>query len=398
MTLLTLAGLALGRSAVLPIVNMVSICLALSIILCLVVLLLRRRAPGHEQPAFTVPGGTPMILVALACALLMVGVALLEPLINGGGKIPPEWFLLGLWAAAGIAVWLMTRHLRRLNAPQVSRLDHRWTQYRYHSDRATTRTPAQGEPVCDPGARKVIITCAVTGNAPFNPRHPAFPVNPAQIAAACTEAARAGAAVVHIHVRDPKTAAGSRDPRLFKEVVDRLRDTSTDVIINLTAGMGAFFLPDPANEGHALPESDVVGVDERTEHLALCRPELASLDITTANQVEGKLEYVYLNTTRTLRGMAKRFQELGVKPELETFTAGDVEFGKALVHEGLVTGAPLSSRARRQVGRASRLAHHHVHARAPASAGAMGGARYRSPADAGGGANHAARWQCARRP
>lgn len=193
----------------------------------------------------------------------------------------------------------------------------------------------------DPGARKVIITCAVTGNAPFNPRHPAFPVSPTQIAAACTEAARAGAAVVHIHVRDPQTGAGSRDPRLFKEVVDRLRDRSTDVIINLTAGMGALFLPDPANEGQALPESDVVGVDERTEHLALCRPDLASLDITTANQVEGKLEYVYLNTTRTLRGMAKRFQELGVKPELETFAAGDVEFGKALVQEGLVTGVPL---------------------------------------------------------
>ncbi len=193
----------------------------------------------------------------------------------------------------------------------------------------------------NPGDRKVIITCAVTGNAPFNPRHPAFPVNPAQIAAACAEAARAGAAVVHIHVRDPKTAAGTRDPRLFKEVVDRLRDTATDVIINLTAGMGALFFPDPANEGRALPESDLVGVDERTEHLALCRPDVASLDITTANQVEGKLEFVYLNTTRTLRGMAKRFQELGVKPELETFGAGDIEFGKALVEEGLVTGVPL---------------------------------------------------------
>jgi uncharacterized protein (DUF849 family) len=193
----------------------------------------------------------------------------------------------------------------------------------------------------DPGTRKVIITCAVTGNAPFNPRHPAFPVSPPQIAAACVEAARAGAAVVHIHVRDPKTGAGTRDPRLFKEVVDRLRDAPTDVIINLTAGMGALFLPDPEDEGRALPESDVVGVDERTEHLELCRPEIASLDITTGNQVEGKLEFVYLNTTRTLRAMAKRFQQLHVKPELETFSAGDVEFGKALLQEGLVSGVPL---------------------------------------------------------
>jgi basic amino acid/polyamine antiporter, APA family len=116
-TLLTLIGLALGRSAILPIVNMVSICLALSIILCLLVLL-RRRHTGHELPPFTVPGGTRMILLALACATLMVGVALVEPLIEGGGKIPPEWILLGLWGAAGIAVWFMTRHLRRTNLQQ----------------------------------------------------------------------------------------------------------------------------------------------------------------------------------------------------------------------------------------------------------------------------------------
>src|SRR5579872_5900777 len=123
-----------------------------------------------------------------------------------------------------------------------------------------------------PGSRKVIITCAVTGNAPFNPKHPAFPVTPGQIAAACVEAARAGAAIVHIHVRDPKTAAGTRDPKLFKETVDRLRESGTDVVINLTAGLGGFLLPDPADERRALPESDVASVDERMEHLELCRP------------------------------------------------------------------------------------------------------------------------------
>ena len=193
----------------------------------------------------------------------------------------------------------------------------------------------------NPGARKVIITCAVTGNAPFNPKHPAFPVTPAEIAAACVEAARAGAAVVHAHVRDPKTKAGSRDPRLFKEMIDRLRDTNTDVVINLSAGGGGLFLPDPANEGRALPESDIASVEERMEHLELCRPDIASLDITTGNQVEGHLEFVYLNTTRTLRAMARRFQQLDIKPELEAFTAGDVEFGKAMIEEGLVTGVPL---------------------------------------------------------
>jgi uncharacterized protein (DUF849 family) len=193
----------------------------------------------------------------------------------------------------------------------------------------------------DPGSRKVIITCAVSGNAPFNPSHPAFPVTPPQIAAACIEAAKAGAAVVHIHVRDPQTTAGVRDTKLFKEVVDRLRDSGTDVVINLTAGSGGYFLPDPANEGRALPDSDIASVDERMEHLEVCRPDLASLDITTGNQVEGPVEFVYLNTTRTLRAMAKRFQSLNIVPELEVFSAGDIEFGKSLIREGVITGTPL---------------------------------------------------------
>jgi uncharacterized protein (DUF849 family) len=193
----------------------------------------------------------------------------------------------------------------------------------------------------NPGARKVVITCAVTGNAPFNSKHPAFPVTPKQIVASCVEAAHAGAAVVHIHVRDPKTGVGSRDPKLFKEVTDRLRETGADVIINLTAGLGGLLLPDPKAEHKALPESDVASVDERMEHLELCRPEIASLDITTGNQVEGAVEFVYLNTTRTLRSMAKRFQMLKIKPELEVFNAGDVEFGKSLVQDGLISGTPL---------------------------------------------------------
>jgi uncharacterized protein (DUF849 family) len=192
-----------------------------------------------------------------------------------------------------------------------------------------------------PDTRKVTITCAVTGNAPFNPRHPAFPVTPAQISAACVEAARAGASIVHIHVRDPKTAAGCRDPNLFKETVDRLRDSGTDVVINLTAGLGGLLLPDPNDESRALPGSDVASVDERMAHLELCRPDIASLDITTGNQVEGSMEFVYLNTTRTLRAMARRFCELSIKPELETFSAGDIEFAKALIAEGLVIGVPL---------------------------------------------------------
>ena len=184
----------------------------------------------------------------------------------------------------------------------------------------------------------VILTCAVTGNAPFNPKHPAMPITPAQIAAACVEAARAGASIVHIHVRDPATGKGSRDPLLFREVVDRVRSSGVDVVLNLTCGLGAFLFPDPDDESRALPESEVLPVAERVRHLEDCLPEIASLDITTGNQVEGDMEFVYLNTTRTLRQMAKRFQELNIKPELEVFGAGDIRFGAALVAEGLVDG------------------------------------------------------------
>jgi uncharacterized protein (DUF849 family) len=188
---------------------------------------------------------------------------------------------------------------------------------------------------------KVIISCAVTGNAPFNRKHPAFPVTPSEIAASCIEAAEEGAAIVHIHVRNPENGEGSRDPKLFKEVVDRVRDSGCEVLINLTGGLGAFFKPDPANEARGLPESDCATVDERMEHLELCRPDIASLDINTSNQMEGGDEFVYLNTTQTLRAMAKRYQALGIKPELEVFGPGDIEFGKALIAEGLIDGPPM---------------------------------------------------------
>lgn len=188
---------------------------------------------------------------------------------------------------------------------------------------------------------KTIISCAVTGGAPFNPKHPNFPVTPAQIAAASIEAARAGAAIAHIHVRDPETGQGCRDPKLFKEVVDRIRDSGENVLINLTGGGGAFFFPDPDNESQGLPSSDVASLDERMEHIEECKPDIASLDINTSNQEEGDAKFVYLNTTRTLRGMADRYKAAGVKPELEVFNAGDIEFGKALIEEGRIDGPPM---------------------------------------------------------
>jgi uncharacterized protein (DUF849 family) len=190
--------------------------------------------------------------------------------------------------------------------------------------------------------RKIVLTCAVTGNAPLNPKYPyEYPVTPKQICEAVAEAASAGASVAHIHVRDPESGSGSRDVALFKEVVDRIRQRGINIVINLTAGMGALFLPDPKDEGRALPESDLIGAEERVEHLVECLPEIASLDVTTGNQMEGDFEFVYLNTTRTLREMARRFQALGVKPELEAFQAGDVLFANQLVKEGLIDGPSL---------------------------------------------------------
>ena len=190
--------------------------------------------------------------------------------------------------------------------------------------------------------RKVILTCAVTGNAPVNPKYPyQYPITPKQICETVIEAANAGASIAHIHVRDPETGEGCRDIELFKETVSRIRDSGTNIVLNLTAGMGALFLPDPEDEGRALPESDLLNALDRMEHVKDCLPEIASLDITTGNQAEGPFEFVYLNTTRTLREMAKLFQQYGVKPELEAFQAGDVLFGNQLIEEGLIDGIPM---------------------------------------------------------
>jgi uncharacterized protein (DUF849 family) len=193
-------------------------------------------------------------------------------------------------------------------------------------------------------SRSTVITCAVTGSARLNPRYPAaleFPVTPAQICKSSLEAARAGAAVVHIHVRDPQTGEGSRDPALFREVVDRIRQTGSDVIINLTCGLGALFLPDPVDESRAAIGSDVATVADRLRHIEDCLPDIASLNVTTANQVDGDQDYVYLNTPRTLRAMALRFRQLGVKAELETFQAGDVLLARQLISENLFEEPPL---------------------------------------------------------
>ena len=165
------------------------------------------------------------------------------------------------------------------------------------------------------------------------------PVTPEQIANAAIEAAKAGAAVAHIHVRDPETGKGSRDPALFKEAVDRVRDSGVDVVINLTAGMGGDWIPSDDDPSMPAPGTDMVGPEERLAHVVECLPDICSLDCGT--MIFGNGNDLYLNTPTYLRKMAKITQELGVKPELEVFDLGQVRLARALVDEGLIDSPPM---------------------------------------------------------
>lgn len=186
---------------------------------------------------------------------------------------------------------------------------------------------------------EVVVSCAVTGAGNTTGKSPHVPITPKEIADAAIEAAIAGAAVAHIHVRDPETGKGSRDPALFKEVVDRVRDSDTDVIINLTAGMGGDWVPsadDPAMPG---PGTDMIGPEERLAHIKECMPEICSLDCGTLNFGDG--DEIYISTPPTLRRMAELTREWGVKPELEVFELGHIRFARQMIAEGLIADPPM---------------------------------------------------------
>ena len=185
----------------------------------------------------------------------------------------------------------------------------------------------------------VVITCAVTGAGDTTGKSHLVPVTPEQVANAAIEAAHAGAAVVHLHVRDPETGKGSRDPALFREAVDRVRDSGVDVIINLTAGMGGDWIPSDEDPSRPGPGTDMVGPEERLLHVIECLPDICSLDCGT--MIFGNGNDLYLNTPVYLRRMAKITQELGVKPELEVFDLGQVRLARSLVDEGLIDAPPL---------------------------------------------------------
>ena len=184
------------------------------------------------------------------------------------------------------------------------------------------------------------ITCAVTGSGNTVGKHPDIPVTPAQIADAAIDSAKAGAAIVHIHVRDPKTGAPSRDPKLFAEVVQRIRDSDTDVVINTTAGMGGDLVFGDGEKPLPLDPSatDMAGPLARLAHVEELLPEICTLDCGTMNFAESN--YVMTNTPGMLKTMAKRVQELGVRPELEVFDSGHLVFVKELIADGLLD-APL---------------------------------------------------------
>ncbi len=181
---------------------------------------------------------------------------------------------------------------------------------------------------------EVIITCAVTGAGDTAGKHPELPVTPPQIAAACLEAAKAGAAITHIHVRDPKTAKGRRDPVLFREVVEIVRKKNTDLILNLTAGMGGDYVPSAENPAVGGPGTDLVGPLERLLHVEELKPDIASVDCCTMNYGLG--EETYINTATSVRTMAERCKAWGVKPELEVFDLGHIRLARYLIDQGLI--------------------------------------------------------------
>ena len=184
---------------------------------------------------------------------------------------------------------------------------------------------------------EAFITCAVTGAGDTAGRSDRVPVTAEQIADSAIEAAGAGAAIAHIHVRDPDTGRGSRRPELYREVVERIRGADIDVVLNLTAGMGGDLVLGGTDRPLPLDDSgtDMAGAAERLAHVEELRPEICTLDCGSMNFAAGG-DYVMVNTPAMLRAMAARIQAAGVRPELEVFDTGHLRIVKELIAEGLI--------------------------------------------------------------
>jgi uncharacterized protein (DUF849 family) len=181
----------------------------------------------------------------------------------------------------------------------------------------------------------VIITCALTGAGDTTGKSPHVPITPKQIAAAAVEAAKAGATVVHCHVRDPQTGQFSRDVALYRELMERIREADIDIIVNLTAGMGGDLHIGPGETPTEFgPQTDLVGPLTRLAHVEALLPEICTLDCGTLNFGDG--DTIYVSTPTQLRAGARRITELGVKAELEIFDTGHLWFAKQMIKEGLL--------------------------------------------------------------
>ncbi|PRH85991.1 NADPH:quinone reductase [Labrys okinawensis] len=183
----------------------------------------------------------------------------------------------------------------------------------------------------------VIISCAITGAGDTVGKHPAIPVTPKQIADSAIEAAKAGAAIAHLHVRDPETGKAGRKLEHYREAVQRIRDSGVDVVINLTAGMGGDFFFDPANPRSGGAGTDIANAAERVAHVEELRPEICTLDCGSVNFGDG----LFMATGETLREMAERIQAVGVKPEIECFELGHIWQAKDLIKRGLIDAPPM---------------------------------------------------------
>lgn len=185
--------------------------------------------------------------------------------------------------------------------------------------------------------RKVIVSCAVTGSAPTVGKHPAIPVTPEQIARAAIEAGEAGATIAHIHVRDPNTGLPSGELHLYREVVERIRASGSEILINLTTGYGGRLNPDLDRPDLRGQGSTFMSPEARIAHIVELRPEICTLDVATMNMGEN----AFVNVPKHLRVMAEGIRAAGVKPELEVFDVGHLRLTNQLIQEGLIEAPPL---------------------------------------------------------
>ncbi len=180
------------------------------------------------------------------------------------------------------------------------------------------------------GNRSTIISCAVTGSHTTREHNENLPVTPEEIADACIGAAQAGAAICHIHVRDPESGKPSMVLDYYQQVVERIRNDKTDLIINLTTGPGGRFVPSDDEPAVAGPGTVLTTPQIRTEHVVQLRPEICSLDLNTMWFGQAAV----INSPRNIKIMAQRIYDAGVKPELEVFDSGDIQLAHELLADG----------------------------------------------------------------